>query len=49
MYEVRSTPVSQCLCNVEAKAKQGPKIESRMAVVAIGIKEETGIQLFHCA
>lgn len=49
MDEVTSTPVSQLLCNLEAKAKQGPKIESGMAAAARGIKEETDVQLFHCA
>lgn len=45
LCEVRLTPVSELLCNLEAKAKQSPEIESRMAVAARGMREETNIVL----
>lgn len=40
-----TTPVSKLLCKLAAKAKQSPEIETRMAVAARGMKEETNIVL----
>lgn len=40
-----TTPVSELLCKLEARAKQSPEIETRMAAAAKGMKEETNIVL----